>query len=61
MKFFLKIIKRFITGIFMLYGFNLIASSLGLIIPINLITIVLVGVMGLPVLLGLVLFLVLIF
>ncbi|MFA5602308.1 MAG: pro-sigmaK processing inhibitor BofA family protein [Bacilli bacterium] len=61
MKIIKKIIKIFITGVFLLYGYNLIATPLGLIIPINLVTITLVGVIGFPILVGLVIFLVLSF
>jgi len=34
-----KILKKIILTCFLLYGFNLIASPLGVIIPINIITI----------------------
>jgi hypothetical protein len=56
-----KIVKVFITGTFLLYGYNLIATPLGLVIPINLVTILLVGFIGFPILVGLVIFLVLSF
>lgn len=43
-----KIVKKFIFGAFLLYGYNLIAVSVGLMIPINYITILLVGILDIP-------------
>ena len=43
-----KIVKKIIFGAFLLYGYNLIAVSFGLMIPINYITILLVGILDIP-------------
>ena len=44
----LAYLKRFILGTFVLYGYNLIAANFNLVIPINLITIGLIGFLGTP-------------
>ncbi|MBE6155575.1 MAG: hypothetical protein E7164_02315 [Firmicutes bacterium] len=44
----IKVVKRIIVAFFMLYGLNLIISSLNIVIPINIITIFLVGLLGIP-------------
>lgn len=41
-------LKRFILGAFVLYGYNIIAANFNLVIPINFITIILIGVLGTP-------------
>ena len=56
-----KLIKKIIVSVFLLYGYNLIASPLGFIIPINFITIILISLLGIPALLSLILVLVLVF
>lgn len=56
-----KIIKKFILGIFLLYGYNLIGQSLGMIIPINIYTVLLITFFGLPALLALIFILAVIF
>ncbi len=50
----LKIVKRIIMSIFLLYGLNLLINSLDIIIPINFITISSVSILGIPALLTLV-------
>jgi len=45
-----KILKRTIVSFFMLYGYNIIVPSTA-IIPINIITIILITIFGLPALL----------
>lgn len=55
MKKFLSIVQRFILSSFVLYGYNLIAASFNLVVPINLITIGLVGGLGVPALFALIL------
>ena len=57
----LKIMKRIIFSAFLLYGYNLIASSIGIIIPINIITISILVIFGYPSLFSLILIQVLIF
>lgn len=56
-----KIIKKIIMSVFLLYGYNLIAAPLGFIVPINLITILLVSILGIPALLSLVVVLIVVF
>jgi len=56
-----KILKKIIVSVFLLYGYNLIAAPLGFIIPINLITILLLSIFGIPALLSLVIVLVVVF
>lgn len=50
----LNIIKKILFSAFIIYGFNLIASPLNLIIPFNLITIGLITLLGLPALFALI-------
>lgn len=54
-------IKKIVLGAFILYGYNLLAVSFNMVIPINVFTIGLVGFLGLPALFALVLLLVLVF
>ena len=48
------ITKKIVFSAFLIYGFNLVASPLNLIIPINFITVGLITVLGLPALLSLI-------
>lgn len=48
-----KLFKALIVSIFLIYAFNLIAAPIDLIIPINLITILLVCIFGVPAILAL--------
>lgn len=41
-----KLIKRIIYAAFLLYGYNLIALKFNLIIPINIITLVIISLLG---------------
>lgn len=50
-----SLIKKIVFSVFLIYGFNLIASPLNLIIPINLITVGLITILGVPALLSLIL------
>jgi len=52
-KFLLKIIKRIIMSFVVLYGVNVITSSIGLVLPINIISISILTLLGLPGLCGL--------
>ena len=54
MKIIVKYLKRFILGGFMLYAYNLIAVTFNITIPINLFTIITVGLLDIPGLMGLV-------
>lgn len=56
-----KLLKKVIAGIFILYGYNMIASPLGFIIPINVITILLVSILGIPALFSLIFILIFVF
>jgi inhibitor of the pro-sigma K processing machinery len=56
-----RIIKSLIVGALILYAYNIIASPLNLIIPINVITVLLVSFLGFPALFALVLLLVIAF
>ncbi len=56
-----KILKKLVFAIVLLYSFNLIAVKLGLIVPINYITISLVTLLDIPALILLVFSLILIF
>lgn len=55
MKKCLLILKRFILSAFILYGYNLIAVSFNFVIPINFVTLGLVGSLGVPALFALIL------
>ena len=56
-----KIFKKIIASFFILYGYNMLSSSLGFIIPINLITVLSVTFFGIPALFALIFFLVVVF
>ena len=56
-----NILKKVVISAFALYGYNLIAAPIGLIIPINIITISILTILGLPSLLFLIIILVMIF
>ena len=55
------ILKKIIISSFILYGYNLIASPINLIIPINIYTIGILTIFGLPAMFSLIIILVLIF
>lgn len=56
-----SLLKKIIISAFILYGYNLIAAPLNIMIPINIITIALISVLGLPALFSLILIFILIF
>lgn len=56
-----SLIKRIIVSAFILYGYNLIAAPLNIIIPINVITVLLLSIFGIPALLSLILIFLLIY
>ena len=60
-KKFLNILKKVLVSAFAIYGYNLIASPLNLIIPINIITILLMAIFGFPALFSLILILIVVF
>lgn len=53
----LKIVRKFIIGIILLFGYNIFLSSLNLLIPINVITILVASLFDVPGVIGLALFL----
>lgn len=61
MKKILILLKKLILGFVALYGYNVIAVNFDLMIPINIITVALVSILGLPALFSLVLLLVISF
>ena len=56
-----ELIKKIVISAFILYGYNLIAAPINLIIPINIITISILTIFGIPSLLLLILILVIAF
>lgn len=50
----IKIIRRIIVSALMLYGYNVIAGPINVVIPINLINISLLTLLGFPALFGLI-------
>lgn len=56
-----NLLKRIVISAFALYGYNLIAAPTGLIVPINIITISILTILGLPSLIFLIIILVVIF
>lgn len=57
----LDLLKKIIFGFVILYGYNLIASSFNMTIPINIITIVLVSLLGAPALFALIMLLLVVY
>lgn len=54
MKKIFKIIKRIVFSSFLLYGYNLLIQPLGLIIPINVVTVGIISILGIPAMLALI-------
>lgn len=48
MKTFYRLLKSFLVAPFMIYLYDTIATSFGLIVPINLFSIIVVGFLGMP-------------
>lgn len=57
LKILLKIVRKIIIGIILLFGYNIFLSSLNLLIPINVITILVASLFDVPGVIGLALFL----
>lgn len=53
-----NVIKKIVLSAIIIYGYNIIATPLNLQIPINIFTLCLVGVLGVPSLIGLLLIIV---
>lgn len=56
-KILFKILKKIIIGMVILFGYNTFLSSLNLMIPINVITIIIASLLDVPGIIGLALFL----
>lgn len=56
-----NVLKKIIFGFIILYGYNLIAVSFNMTIPINIITIVIVSILGAPALLALMMLLLVVY
>lgn len=61
MKKLIKILKKITISAFVLYGYNLLMSPLGLIIPINVITLSTLTFLGFPALFSFILILIMVF
>lgn len=57
----LKIVKKVLMAVILLYAYNKIAVSINAIIPINVFTIMLVSILGIPVIISLFVFFVIVF
>lgn len=57
----IQILKKIVFNSFLLYGYNILVEPLGLIIPINIITIGALSIFGLPALFSFILIYVMIF
>ncbi len=57
----LNVLKRIVFGFVILYGYNLIATSFNMAIPINIITIALVSLLGAPALFALIMLLLVVY
>ncbi len=58
-KFILNVVKKLVIGMILLFGYNTFLSSLNLMIPINVITIVIASLFDVPGIIGLAIFLLL--
>lgn len=56
-----ELIKKITFSVLVLYGYNLISSPLNLMVPINVITVSLVSILGIPALFALILVLLIAF
>lgn len=55
MKYIFSFFKRLVLSFFILYGFNIIGSNFNIIIPINIVTVLIIALLGFPALLMLLL------
>jgi pro-sigmaK processing inhibitor BofA len=60
-KVLLTVIKRIVFGFVILYGYNLIATSFNMTIPINIVTLLLISVLGAPALFALIMLLLVVY
>lgn len=56
-----NIIKKIVVSAFILYGYNLLVGPLNLYIPINIITVLLLTIFGIPSLISLIVILLIVF
>ena len=61
LKLIFKVIKRIVISSFLLYAYNLLVQPVGLIIPINIITVGVISILGVPALLSFIFIMVLIY
>lgn len=57
----LVLFRNIVISAFLLYGYNLIAGTFGLMIPINIFTVLLVSILGIPALFSLMIILITVF
>ncbi len=57
----IKLIKRIIISSFLLYGYNILVQPIGLVIPINIFTVISISILGIPALMALIFVLVFIY
>ena len=55
-KFLIKSLKKVIVSALFIYAYNVMAVPINIIIPINLVTVFLVSILGIPAMIGLILF-----
>ncbi len=55
-----KVLKKIVLAALFIYGYNVIATPMETTVPINLITIIMVSLLGLPGLFGLIIFAILV-
>ena len=58
---FFSFLKKILFSIFLLYGYNLIASSFNVVIPINVITVLTIAIFGIPALISFIIMFVVLF
>jgi hypothetical protein len=61
LKKFIKIIKKIVFSSFLLYGYNLLAVPLNIIIPINIVNVAFISFCGIPALFSLILIHIIVF
>ena len=61
LKLIFKIIKRIVISSFLLYAYNLLVQPVGLIIPINVITVSAISILGVPALLSFIFIMILLY
>jgi hypothetical protein len=49
-----QILKKIVFSMFLIYGYNLIAVPLGILVPLNILTVLYVAIFGVPALLSLI-------